>query len=373
MKLSLALLIAIIGVACGAAPASSRLPDGGRVSDAEPAIDHAPDQPVAPGDADAAGADAVAEIAEIAATDAQIGRPDTPAASADAPDALANGIDATDSSGTGPLPGPQPPGYPSGSAPRIEQKSFTGPLTHQVIGFNVYLPPGYDSGTVRYPTVYDLHGLTGNQFENSQWVIPSLEASMRAKLIGPVIVVFPDGLTESYYADSADGKKPSETRIVRELVPHIDATYRTVADRQLRAVTGFSMGGYGAMELSTKFPEVFRAGVAYDAALDTWQTLVGRRAAIAQSTFGNSETYFDKYSPWANATANAAALRASSALRLCPGTTYRDFDAAFRDHLASLAVPLDYVETTCPHDYGCALGAQGAPSWTFLQTAFSGR
>ena len=37
------------------------------------------------------------------------------------------------------------------------------------VGYTVYLPPGYDSGTLRYPVVYDLHGLTGSQFEDPQW------------------------------------------------------------------------------------------------------------------------------------------------------------------------------------------------------------
>jgi S-formylglutathione hydrolase FrmB len=281
--------------------------------------------------------------------------------------------DAPASVDAGALPSPLPRGYPTGSAARTEQKTYLGPISHQMIGFNVYLPAGYDSGTLRYPVVYDLHGLTGSQFEDGQWVIPSLEAAMKKALIGPVIVVFPDGLQESYYADSPDGKKPSETRIVRDLVPHVDATYRTIPHRHVRAVTGFSMGGYGAMELATKFPDVFGVGIAYDAALDTWQTLVGRRAAIAAATFGDDEATFDKYSPWANAKANAAALRASSALRLVPGTTYQVFDAAFRDALAALPVPLDYVETTCPHDYGCALGVEGAQSWTFMEAAFERR
>jgi endo-1,4-beta-xylanase len=196
---------------------------------------------------------------------------------------------------------------------------------------------------------------------------------MKKNLIGPVIVVFPDGLMESYYADGKGGVKPSETRIMRELIPHIDATYRTVPDRQLRAVTGFSMGGYGVMELATKFPDVFRVAVAYDAALDTWQTLVGRRGYIATAQFGDDQAYFDMYSPWANATKNAALLRASGALRLVPGTTYQMFDASFRDHLAGLQIPLDYVETTCPHDYGCVIMNQGAASWTFIESAFEKR
>ena len=282
----------------------------------------------------------------------------------------ASSADSRPADGSSPA-GPQPPGYPAGSAPRLEQKSMVGPLSKQTIGFNVYLPPGYDSGTLRYPTVYDLHGLTDNQSADSKWVIPSLESAMKQKLIGPVIVVFPDGLVESYYADSADGKKPSETRIIRDLIPYVDGAYRTIASPQERVVTGFSMGGYGAMELATKFPDIFGAGVAYDAALDTWQTLTARRAHIAQAMFGNSATYFDKYSPWANTTANVATLRASSKLRLVPGNQYRNFDAAFRDHLTGLAIPLSYVETTCAHDYGCLLTNQGAQSWTFIQAALN--
>jgi S-formylglutathione hydrolase FrmB len=368
MKISLLGALALTASTCGGSPASTALPDagGGAGRDAASPVETRAEAPGGSGDSapspsDAGGVDATSSA------DAAITPPDAP--TPPTTDAAAT-TDVTAPPGASPLPAPQTPGYPAGSAPRTEHKSITGPLTHTTIGFNVYLPPGYDSGALRYPVIYDLHGLTGSEYEDPQWVVPSLEAAMKKNLIGPLIVVFPDGLMQSYYADSADGKMPSETRIIRELVPFVDATYRTVANRQLRAVTGFSMGGYGAMEFATKFPDLFRVGVAYDAALDTWQTLVMRRAAIAQATFGGNETYFDKYSPWAFSTANAVVLRASVALRLVPGTTYQMFDASFRDHLQGLQIPLDYVETTCPHDYGCALGAQGPQSWTFIQAAF---
>jgi endo-1,4-beta-xylanase len=363
--------------ACGSSPAPSGAPsaDGGGGTAATSSAGAAGTSSggaagmASSGAAGAAGAGAMETAgAGAAGTSANVagagGAPDRDAAT-DAGGGTAPASDA------GAPPAPLPVGYPAGSAPRTEHKSITGPMTHTTIGFNVYLPPGYDSGTSRYPVVYDLHGLTGSEYDDPQWVVPSLEAAMKKDLIGPVIVVFPDGLMQSYYADSYDGKMPSETRIIRELIPWVDASYRTVANRQLRAVTGFSMGGYGAMELATKFPELFRVGVAYDAALDTWQTLVMRRASIAQATFGNMEAYFDKYSPWAYSTANASALAAEVALRLVPGPTYQMFDASFRDHLKSVSVPLDYIETTCPHDYGCALGAQGATSWTFIQSAFA--
>jgi endo-1,4-beta-xylanase len=354
--------------ACGGTPAEGVRPDGGGSSDVgAPAPDTSSTPDVAVESApEAAAHEAAADIPPDVAPEAapDVARDVAPEAGADA------APDATDAA---PLPAPLPVGFPAGSAPRTESKSFMGPLTKTTIGFQIYLPPGYDSGTLRYPVVYDLHGLTGSQFEDPQWVVPSLETAMKSNRIGPVIVVFPDGLMESYYADGKGGVKPSETRIVRELIPYVDATYRTVAHRQLRAVTGFSMGGYGAMELATKFPDVFRAGVAYDAALDTWATLLDRRAYIAAAQFGDDQAYFDMYSPWANATKNAAALRAAAGLRLVPGATYQMFDAAFRDHLVGLAIPLDYLETTCPHDYGCLLTTQGPASWVFIQSAFTRR
>jgi endo-1,4-beta-xylanase len=368
MKLRL-VLVATLAAGCGSSsPSHEGTPDSGDAAvpdaDRETTLDSS--TPGEPGDLPAAPTDTAAESHPDLAP-----QPGNDAA-ADAGDAAAptDAGDAAAPTDAGALPAPQPVGFPAGSAARREHRSITGSITLTTIGFNIYLPPGYDSGSLRYPVVYDLHGLTGSEYEDPQWVVPSLEAAMKKNVIGPVIVVFPDGLMQSYYADSADGKARSETRIVRELIPYVDASYRTVAHRQLRAVTGFSMGGYGAMEFATKFPEVFRAGVAYDAALDTWQTLTMRRAPIAQATFGNVESYFDMYSPWAFATVNAATLRASVALRLVPGTTYQMFDAAFRDHLKTQSVPLDYVETTCPHDYACALTAQGATSWAFIQTAF---
>lgn len=354
------LVLALAAVACGASPSgSSPLEAGAPVDATASKPDHASDAPV--------------DTTPAPTTDATVERVDSSTTPADAVTSSDVGTDVPNPSvDAGVLPSPLPVGFPAGTS-RTESKSFTGPISKQTIGFNVYLPPGYNDSELRYPTIYDLHGLGGSQYDDGQWVIPSLEAAMKAKLIGPVIVVFPEGLPESYYTDSKDGKAPSETRIVRDLIPYVDANYRTVAHRQLRAVTGFSMGGYGAMELATKFPDMFRAGVAYDAALDTWKTLVDRRAYIATAQFGDDEAYFNLYSPWANATKNAAALRASSALRLVPGTQYQMFDAAFRDHLAGIPVPLDYVETNCPHDYGCALGAQGAKSWTFVQSAFERR
>jgi S-formylglutathione hydrolase FrmB len=131
------------------------------------------------------------------------------------------------------------------------------------------------------------------------------------------------------------------------------------------------MGGFGAFAYATKYPGLFSVGIGYDSALDTWQTLVGRRAYIASAAFGNDESYFDQISPWANATLNAAVLAESTKLRGVTGSQYRDFNIAFRDHLAALGIPYDFVETDCEHFYGCPIDRSGQASWALLQAEFS--
>ncbi|MEO8177901.1 MAG: alpha/beta hydrolase-fold protein [Deltaproteobacteria bacterium] len=263
------------------------------------------------------------------------------------------------------------PGFAVGSAPRLVPMAFSGPITGQPVLFNIYLPPGYDSGTASYPVLYDLHGLTDSRDTNPGPVIGSLEAAMRSQVIGPLIVVFPQSFPEGYWADSRDSARPGETQMIRELLPYVDGNFRTLAHRARRGVSGFSMGGFGALAYAVKYPERFSVGIGYDSALDTWETLLGRRANIAAAAFGNDPSYFDQISPWANATRNAAVLTESSRLRGVTGAQYRDFNAAFRDHLVSLGIPYDYLETDCEHNYGCPIGRAGQASWALLQAQFS--
>ena len=73
------------------------------------------------------------------------------------------------------------------------------------------------------------------------------------------LVVFVNGLPSGMYVDWKDGSTPVESMIVKDLVPHIDATWRTIATREGRMLDGFSMGGYGAARLGFKHANLFRA------------------------------------------------------------------------------------------------------------------
>ena len=125
-------------------------------------------------------------------------------------------------------------------------------LGGKALPYRVLLPADYAAGTGRYPVLYLLHGLTGN--ENDWWERSRLaEYAARYRLI----IVTP-GVGDSWYANSAgDPAARYEDALVRDLIPHIDAQYRTVAGREGRAIAGLSMGGLGAMKFALRYPEMF--------------------------------------------------------------------------------------------------------------------
>jgi hypothetical protein len=87
----------------------------------------------------------------------------------------------------------------------------------------------------------------------------------------------------------------------------------------------------------------------------------------ASSIFGNSEAYFDQYSPWHWSMVNAGTLSAGPPVRMVVGALVQA-NRAFRDYLAPLSIPVDYVETPCLHDLTCLMNAQGLNSATFIGT-----
>jgi acetyl esterase/lipase len=107
----------------------------------------------------------------------------------------------------------------------------------------IYLPPGYERATgKRYPVLYYLHGGGGSQRVCDIWV-QKLDAAIRAGKIPPMISVSVQGLPGGRFLDSPDGKSPIESVIMKDLIPHIDATYRTIPKRESRVLEGLSMGG----------------------------------------------------------------------------------------------------------------------------------
>ncbi len=154
----------------------------------------------------------------------------------------------------------------------------------------VYLPPSYTRDTVqRFPVLYYLHGLGGDE---TNWLqqarLDRVADSLIALGSAEAIVIMPDG-DDSWYttwhtlpnpsgcaADTAR-REPAATYcvpwphyddyIARDLVAFVDSTFRTQAEPGKRGIAGLSMGGYGAVSLALRYPDVFAAAASHSGVL----------------------------------------------------------------------------------------------------------
>jgi S-formylglutathione hydrolase FrmB len=212
-------------------------------------------------------------------------------------------------------PPPQP-------LPREAHRSYESAAMKTKVGYNIYVPPGYaDAGnTNRCPVIYWLHG-RGCSESNDQFPASTVDAAIRSNTIPPLIYVYASGGGMSFYSDSVDSQWLAETTIIRELIPHIDAAYQTVARRNGRAIQGMSMGGFGALKLALKYPELFSSVVAfaggYRSAEDIQADDISRE--ILRRVFGGDPQRFMANHPATIARANAQAVRGRVTIKLLVG------------------------------------------------------
>jgi putative tributyrin esterase len=136
----------------------------------------------------------------------------------------------------------------------VKTVEFSSDAVGRKMKYNIALPAKYDQSTDRYPVLYLLHGYSSNY---TAWA--RLGAGDYARALD-LIVVMPD-VGNSWYvnwAKSEDGQKNNwEDFIIKDLIGHVDATYRTIAKREGRAINGLSMGGYGGLMLGLRHPDLF--------------------------------------------------------------------------------------------------------------------
>ena len=126
-------------------------------------------------------------------------------------------------------------------------------------------PDNYDSTSTRFPVVYLLHGYGGYY---SNWIIRVPELKNYADTY-QLLIVCPDGEAGSWYFDSpVDSAYRYETHVASEVVDYTDKHYRTVADKDHRAITGLSMGGHGALFLGLRHEDVFGAAGSMSGGVD---------------------------------------------------------------------------------------------------------
>ncbi len=141
-------------------------------------------------------------------------------------------------------------GLPKG----LSHRTFKSPSMGLEVGYFIYLPEGYEaSGERKYPVVFHLHGGRPGSEKKSIKISKFPDEAIKAGTIQPTIYVFPNGGPMSWYNYPQKENASGEDVFVKELIPHIQKTYRT---REL-AIEGFSQGGRGTTRIMLKYPELF--------------------------------------------------------------------------------------------------------------------
>jgi S-formylglutathione hydrolase FrmB len=157
---------------------------------------------------------------------------------------------------------------------RIDCNALNSRILKYPVHYCVYLPAGYDAGATRhpaqtYPVLFFLHGLGDNErtlFNSGGWTL--LDDLRRQHKMGEFLIVAPEG-RQTFYINSADGSVRYSDFFLQEFIPLIETKYRVRKGRSNRAISGISMGGYGALRLAFSHPEMFSAVSAQSAALIT--------------------------------------------------------------------------------------------------------
>lgn len=256
-------------------------------------------------------------------------------------------------------------------------RTFHSKTIAQDVSYLIYLPADYQAAPQkRFPVVYWLHGLGGNQRGGATFV-GQLDAAIKAQKTPAMIAVLVNGLRDSRYYNSFDGLRPVESVIIKDLIPHVDETYRTIARRESRAIEGYSMGGFGAARLGFKYPELFGAvSIMAGALLDTESAATTMHSELFEKNFGGSKAYFHAGSPWVLPEQNLDKIRSRVFVRIGVGDRDGLFERnlTYHEMLDRLGVANAFFAVPgVAHNQRLFYEKLGADAFAFYREAFSGK
>lgn len=142
----------------------------------------------------------------------------------------------------------------------IELQIIKSKILNKDVHYAVYLPADYGISERTYPVVYLLHGLSGDNTQWLQWgeINRYADKAIGDGTIPPMIIIMPNA-NRSWYMNTFDGKFKYEDFFIKEFIPIVEKLYRIKGEKTYRGIAGLSMGGYGTLMYSLKYPELFAA------------------------------------------------------------------------------------------------------------------
>lgn len=184
----------------------------------------------------------------------------------------------------------------------MENLSFKSDLMKKDVKYAVYLPESYATSDRKYPILYLLHGYSD---DHTAWlrhgqVKQTADKQMADGTSEEMIIVMPDAKV-SWYINAVDGSSPYEDMFFGEFIPYIESEYRVIAQKESRAISGLSMGGYGSLVYALHHPDMFAACCPMSAAVFTDEELMDMDDGHYERTFaflyGKASKGKDRLSP----------------------------------------------------------------------------
>jgi putative tributyrin esterase len=231
----------------------------------------------------------------------------------------------------------------------VKDSVFHSAALQRDMRYRVLLPRDYNKGG-RFSVLYLLHGLYGDYLNwDTRTGLENYARNLH------LLIVMPDA-DDSWYTNSATVPSDEfEDYIAKDLLAEIDEKYRTIRERHGRAIAGLSMGGYGAVKLGLKYPDLFAFAGSLSGALDAAQNLDILRpefAAKLREVFGN-EGSRERAENDVTLLLNATHQTPFPYFYLGCGTAdfFLDTNRAFVMQLSSRKIAYEYHETPGGHEW----------------------
>lgn len=256
--------------------------------------------------------------------------------------------------------------------PNLSYKTFESESAGEEVSYLLFLPPGYEQAKEeRFPVVYWLHGIGGSQRGVPQ-ICSNITKAIKAKKMPPTIFVFANGMVDSFYCDSLNEDRPVESMIVKDLIPYVDETYRTIATREGRMIEGFSMGGFGAGHLGFKYPELFGSVSIIDGALIDLGMMKRRYSHLFKKIFDEKDEVFEAEHPLFLLEKNGADIKGRTVIRQAVGKI-QEPNQVLHDAMTEKGIDHEYESfPEAGHAVNVIYDKLGDKNWAFYKRAFAG-
>ncbi|MEX0643106.1 MAG: alpha/beta hydrolase-fold protein [Pirellulales bacterium] len=229
-------------------------------------------------------------------------------------------------------------------ADRINQVAFASRAFDERKHFCVVLPSNYDSTQADWPVLYFLHGR--GRSDRSLIDVPSTRDAL---LSASFVTVLPNG-EDGWYLDSPVNAKNLYARLLGEVIDVVETKYHVSRKPQLRAIAGWSMGGYGSLHIAATHPKEFALVASIIGLIDFPRAGLpeGQSYVVPTATFGSSEADWKKLNPLNS----AEKLRGAKVLLIAADQAFdRTMNENCRDRLRQLQIEHEWIMLRGGHQF----------------------